>query len=313
MLEIYQIWRCQAIIEDISRETERICSAVAIEPILTYPETSLQRLITPSDYETLLVRWFPNTAQQTANIAFAEKDIREIVAILECGPNKEWSRIPRIYIILRMINHLDAIEGFIEESITDAWFPFTQTSLPHSLTSNSARLRFLEIQDDVFNTQALKLERAEAGHGHFRNQDDIPLRKIGDLGKGGSGFVERVLSTITHREYALKLLPRGKNFRRNKEVLRDFEKELHNMKRILQADGHHHIVSFVGSKKVHSRLGFIRHADYMRTGYTDPRYVCIVMSPVADYHLGELLEHPKIKDRRWRLRSYFGCLISALW
>ncbi|KAF1940702.1 kinase-like protein [Clathrospora elynae] len=244
------------------------------------------------DYdEDLLRQWFPATKQQAGQVSFTEKDIREIATLLERAGKNDWSLIPRIYVVLRKINQLDAIEIFIQQGVTDFWFPFTQRSLPAGLRSHSSRQEFLDFQELVCNTKALNLERADVGHGHFRLAREIPLRKIGDLGKGGSGVVNRVVSTITHREYALKLIPRGKTFQKDKQVLREFEKELSNLKRISQA--HRHIIDLVGS-------------------YTEPRYVGILMSPVADYNLAGMLEHPEIGDRCWSLRPYFGCLISAL-
>lgn len=149
---------------------------------------------------------------------------------------------------------------------------------------------FLEIQKIVCNTKALNLERAGALHGHFPDPSDIPLRKIGELGKGGSGFVERVISTVTHREYALKLIKRGETFRKDRQVLKDFENELSNLKKL--SFGHMHIIDLIGS-------------------YTEPKYVGILF-PVADCNLAVLLEQTNIDDWRWSLRSYFGCLTSAL-
>jgi hypothetical protein len=198
--------------------------------------------------EALFRRWFPTNEQQAERTSFTENDIREIATLLERSQKKQWSLIPRIYIVLRKIDRLEAIEGFISQGITDFWFPFTQRSLPQSLRSNSARLEFLAVQELVCNARALNLEREDAGHGHFREPSDIPLKKIGDLGKGGSGFVDRVVSTITHREYALKRIPRGRTFRKDKQILDDFEKELSNLKRLSQA--HCHIVDLVGSRTI---------------------------------------------------------------
>ncbi|KAF2031909.1 hypothetical protein EK21DRAFT_87723 [Setomelanomma holmii] len=170
---------------------------------------------------------------------------------------------------------------FVQQGITDIWFPFNQRSLPESLCGHSDRSDFLRSQKVVFNSRALHLEREDTGHGHFPNPDDIPLRKVGDLGKGGSGFVERVISTVTYREYALKRIRRGTTFRKDKKVLRDFEKELSNLKRLSR--GHVHIIELVGS-------------------FTDPRYVGILF-PVADCNLGEVLEEFALGDQQWSLRA----------
>jgi serine/threonine protein kinase len=240
--------------------------------------------------EDLLRRWFPETEKQTEPTSFTEKDIRDISSILERADKEAWSRIPRIYIVLRLINQLSAIDDFVRQDISDTWFPFTQRRLPDCLRGQSDRADFLEIQKLVCNTKALNLEKAGAHHGHFRDPSEIPLKKIGELGKGGSGFVERVISTVTHREYALKLIKRGETFRKDRKVLMDFENELSNLKKL--SLGHKHIIDLIGS-------------------YTEPKYVGILF-PVADCNLAVLLERAGIDDRRWSLRSYFGCLTSAL-
>jgi serine/threonine protein kinase len=240
--------------------------------------------------EDLLRHWFPTTEEQTGRKSFAEKDIREISSILERADKVCWSKIPRIYIVLRLIGQLDTIGSFVQEEISDTWFPFTPRSLPKGLREHSDRSCFLDQQRLVCNTKALNLERPDAGHGHFPDASEVPLKKVGELGKGGSGFVDRVVSTITHREYALKSIKRGQTFRKDKEVLRDFERELSNLKRLSRA--HKHIIDLIGS-------------------YTEPRYVCILF-PVADYNLSEFLAQTELHERRWSLRSYFGCLASAL-
>lgn len=240
--------------------------------------------------EGLLHHWFPPSGQDFEPRTFAEKDIREISAILERAGKPEWCRVPRLYIVLRLINKLDAIDSFVQQGVSDTWFPFDQRSLPERLHGHSDRASFLETQKVVCNTKALNLERTHAGHGHFPDPTEIPLRKVGDLGKGSSGFVERVVSTVTHREYALKRIRRGATFRKDKQVLRDFENELSNLKTLSR--GHIHIIEVMGS-------------------FTDPRYVGILF-PVADCNLAEILDHPDIQNQRWSLRAYFGCLASAL-
>jgi serine/threonine protein kinase len=178
----------------------------------------------------------------------------------------------------------------VQHGISDTWFPFEQRSLPESLHCHSDRTHFLKTQRLVCNTKALHLERTDARHGHFPDPDEIPLKKIGDLGKGASGFVERVISTVTHREYALKLIRRGTTFRKDKRVLKDFENELSHLKTLSR--GHIHIIDLIGS-------------------YTEPKYVGILF-PVAACNLAELLNDHDIRSRRWTLRTWFGCLTSAL-
>jgi serine/threonine protein kinase len=241
-------------------------------------------------HEELLQRWFPYSKERSEPTTFPEKDIRDISAILGRAGKLEWSRIPRLYIVLRLIDKLDTLEAFVQQGISDTWFPFDQRSLPECLHGLQNRAEFLEAQRLVCNTRALNLERADAGHGHFPDPSDIPLKKVGDLGKGASGFVERVVSTISHRESALKRIRRGTTFRKDKTVLQDFENELSTLKRLSQE--HLHIIELIAS-------------------FTEPKFVGLLF-PVADCNLAELMANPSISDQRWSLRTYFGCLASAL-
>ncbi|CAN9393932.1 unnamed protein product [Alternaria alternata] len=191
--------------------------------------------------DDLLRRWFPVNAEK-ASTPFTENDIRGIADVLtRCG-RERWSLVPRLYSILRKIDQLDAIDAFIDSDITDVYFPFTKSTLPEALRDLSARLRFLELQHLVYNKEALNLER-HAPHGHFSDYTEVPLKKVGELGKGGFGFVDHVVSTISHQEYARKLIPRGKTFKKDKQVLKDFTKELSNLKQL----SHKHLVELVGS------------------------------------------------------------------
>jgi hypothetical protein len=162
--------------------------------------------------EDRLRRWFPGDAEGAAK-HLNESDICGIAEVLTSSSRDTWSRIPRIYSILRKIGELDAIDAFIDDGFTDVSFPFSGTTLPEALRDHSARLRFLELQHLVYHTEALDLER-QARHGHFNDPRDVPLKKVGGLGKGGFGYVDRVVSTISHKEYARKLISRGKTLRK---------------------------------------------------------------------------------------------------
>jgi serine/threonine protein kinase len=237
--------------------------------------------------EELMQAWF---SKNVYNQRKAETDIRGIAEILERTANVSWSRIPRIYSVLRIIDQLQVIECFLTEGVSDVGFPFTSKSLPSSLLDHATRSAFLAAQELVFNTRAQDLERAQSRHGHFRDLSDIPFKKVEELGKGAYGFVDRVVSTISHKEYARKLIPRGKNFRKDKNVLLDFERELSNLKRI---STHKHIVQLVAS-------------------YTDPKYVGIITTPVADCNLHEYLQQQLDSGKRSFLRGFFGCLTTAV-
>ncbi|KAH7093401.1 hypothetical protein FB567DRAFT_173736 [Paraphoma chrysanthemicola] len=240
-----------------------------------------------ADLDKALGIWFP--PGQPAQSVFSESDIKEIVDTLRRHKQESWSRIPRIYITLRLTGHLDVIDIFLDTGTSDISFPFTPQTLPGTLKDVNARSDFIEKQVSVL-TKGLDLEKEHGKHRHLASTEDTPFEKIQELGKGGYGYVDRVRSNISYREYARKLIPRGRTFRKDKVVLRDFERELGTLKKL----AHRHIVELVGS-------------------YTDPKYVGLIMSPVADWNLDDFLDRDYIPPEDLSfLRTFYGCLAKAL-
>lgn len=239
--------------------------------------------------ELLFAPYLTSALDQRRRKRIPESDVRQVSDALRRMGEISWSRVPRIYTILRIIDQIQVIDSFVAQGVSDVWFPFTQKSLPDVLRNLSSRSEFLAAQDLVL-TKAFDLEREDGKHRHFASARDVPLRKIEELGKGGSGYVDRVVSTITHREYARKLIPRGRTFRKDVQILKAFERELGHLKRL----SHIHIVELVGS-------------------YTEPRFVGLIMSPVAECNLKDFLTQDPISsgDRSF-LRTFFGCLAEAL-
>jgi hypothetical protein len=173
---------------------------------------------------------------------FTEADLRGISHVLRRIGNEDWSRVPRLYATLRTIDQLSEIDCFLNQELNDVSFPFSNKTLPTSLRSQATRSDFLEAQTLVL-TKALKLEQDNCVHHHFSNSADLPFQTIAELGKGGFSYVDHVPSTISYKEYARKLIPRGRTFRKDRDVLKEFEKELTILKKL----SHEHIVELIGS------------------------------------------------------------------
>lgn len=241
-------------------------------------ERSLEHLLSPYQQDASGQR-----------VRLSESDVRRVSVALQYMGKDTWAKVPRLYVILRLVKQVSVIDTFLAQGVSDIWFPFSHKTLPDALQSASARFNFIDLQDVVL-TKAFDLEREDGRHRHFSRAEDVPLQKLGELGKGGFGYVDRVLSTITYREYARKTIPKGRTFKKNYQVLLDFERELNNLKKL----SHMHVVEFIGS-------------------YTDPKFVAILMSPVADYNLKDFLgQHSLTIGERSFLRTFFGCLTSAL-
>jgi serine/threonine protein kinase len=251
-------------------------------PINSLEDTVSRRL---SDF-------FTNGSQR--QIAYTDSEIQQ-VSLLLSQVNPQWSKIPRTYIVLRIIGCLDVFDAFIDLGFSDHWFPVTVRSLPLCLRP-SQRSQFVAAQDLVM-TKSMDLEKGEKGqHCYFREHEPLPFEIKRILGSGGFGQVDLVLSLISFREYALKRVSRSAVFsgrtiedvRRRTEYVKQFIAEIEILKRLK----HHHVVEFVGS-------------------YTDPKYMGLIMFPVADMDLSTYLVRADPAKHR-ELRTFFGCLARAL-
>jgi serine/threonine protein kinase len=205
-----------------------------------------------------------------------------------CNGDNTWNRVPRTYIILRVIGQLDVLDKFIELGFSDQWFPVTSKSLPQILSA-SIREKFVGVQDRVL-TKSIDLEKGESGrHRHFVKGELLPFKTKGILGTGGSGQVDRVVSLISYKEYARKSIPRKTIFGLKTAVaMKEFSDEVAVLKRLK----HRHMVEFIGS-------------------YTDAKYLALLMSPIAEMDLENYLQTMEANQAP-ELRTYFGCLASAL-
>ena len=93
------------------------------------------------------------------------------------------------------------------------------------------------------------------------------------------------------RQYARKQFIRKKNPKDDQYILKKFDEEITNLKRL----SHQHLVSLIGS-------------------YTDQKSVAYLMEPIADCNFMVYLCQSRtfIIERLPSLRNYFGCLASAV-
>ncbi|KAF2467139.1 kinase-like protein, partial [Lindgomyces ingoldianus] len=224
---------------------------------------------------------------QDSQESYTDSKINEISSLLKHS-NLQWSKVPRTYVVLRTIDHLNLLNDLIDAGFSDYWFPVTERNLPECL-SPSIRAKFFVAQRLVL-TNSMSLEKGEMGqHCHFKQGESPPFEPKEVLGNGGFSQVDKVLSLISFKEYARKRVLRSAAFRgRRIEDMKQFIAEINILKRLK----HHHIVKFVGS-------------------YTDPKYIGLIMSPVAEMDLGAYLTRATISNHP-ELRTFFGCLAGAL-
>lgn len=118
--------------------------------------------------------------------------------------------------------------------------------------------------------------------------DYFPSRRT--LDQGEFSTVDHVYSSLSLSQFARKRIHRGRSSKEDMKLLALFENELKAVKKM----SHRHIVKLVGS-------------------YTDPFWVGLIMTPVADADLEQYLALPDSSNMRKQcLRSFFGCLTMAM-
>lgn len=225
--------------------------------------------------------------RQAGNAKFTDQEINQISSLLRHS-HPRWSRVPRTYIILRTVGCLNLLDDFINLGFSDYWFPVTERNLPECLHA-SHRSEFVAVQEVVL-TKSIGLEKGDGGqHAQFRRGEALPFEERGILGSGGFGQVDKVLSLISFKEYARKRVSRKQAFGgRGTEAMKQFVAEIAILKRLK----HCHVVELLGS-------------------YTDPKYIGLIMSPVADIDLSTYLLQAD-SSKCGELRTFFGCLARGL-
>ncbi|KAH0548623.1 hypothetical protein GP486_007833 [Trichoglossum hirsutum] len=220
---------------------------------------------------------------------FSESEIQQISDLLS-RVNRSWSLVPRTYIVLRISGRLHHLDTFINLGYTDYLFPVSrEESLPRRLSYN-ARADFMKAQPTIL-TNAPDLEKGKEGkHQNFAGDQPLPFESRANLGVGSFGQVDKVVSVVSRKEYARRRIHRREIFEQAQMSMESYINELEVLKRIQ----HPHIVELVGS-------------------YTDPTFLGLIMSPVADCNLSEFfILIPTSLERTLLLRSFFGCLANAL-
>lgn len=204
---------------------------------------------------------------------------------------KDYGMRPRTLAVLRWIGCPEAIDGFVDDRLSDIALPYTERNLPRCVKGQQMRSKFLELQHYVLTNQAADLERPDGPHLNIEKSARTFFDVIKPLGSGGFGTVDHVVSRLSLQQYALKSIPRGQSFKRDRVAIRSFENELMSLKHL----SHKHLVKLIGS-------------------YTDQDHVGLLMTPIADMNLADYLSAPEqdCPDRKNCLRQFFGCLAAGV-
>lgn len=232
------------------------------------PSQTTERLATIFD-DVGLNRLFPKPGWADRH-SYSDAEFEEISTYLRNTGHRDWSVVPRIYTVLRLVGQLDLLGSFLEKDITDIWFPFSDNTLPKSL-KQPHRSEFLAIQEVVYS-KALRFERGSKldgksvnrKHAHFSRDEPLPFTVIANLGGGAHGIVDKVMSKLSNQEYARK------RFRRSAVVAKKDIKTFFNELKILKMLSHNHCVELVRCLifKVHGTDFIINWSFGGRSGVT---------------------------------------------
>ncbi|KAH6629571.1 kinase-like domain-containing protein [Boeremia exigua] len=211
---------------------------------------------------------------------------------------RPWWDSPRLYALLRMLRcDEDAILRFQNHNINDFWLPVDEDTFSSIRTNvdwdEFRRMQLYVLSDHDLMSEAELLETPNV-HRHLEYGEDF-FEEGRTLGEGTSARVFQVQHvSLDNRQgsfYACKRAIRGKG-RLQGDRVQLFIKELHILRRIQ----HPHTLRLVAS-------------------YTDYSNFALILSPVADESLKEMLENavvPLSSDEYILLRQSFACLVSAL-
>ena len=88
---------------------------------------------------------------------FKEDDILKIKGLLEQVGKPRWSERPRTYLVLWLIDEVQAMDGFVLEGLKDIHMPYTEERLPGCLISPGSRHAFLDKQLLVLSSRGADL------------------------------------------------------------------------------------------------------------------------------------------------------------
>lgn len=166
---------------------------------------------------------------------YTDAEFENIASYLRNTGHETWSRVPRIYTVLRLIDKVELVDTFLKHGMADIMFPFSPTNLPKALKQPHTN-QFLETQVAVYS-KALQLERgarlddqkSHRKHAHFSHSEPLPFKVKGNLGSGAHGIVDKVVSTLSYKEYARK---RFKRAALNKKDVQSFLNEVKILKEL---------------------------------------------------------------------------------
>ncbi|KAH7393594.1 hypothetical protein BKA64DRAFT_709932 [Cadophora sp. MPI-SDFR-AT-0126] len=228
-------------------------------------------------------------------VIISDHDIDEISACLKDLEHVKASARPRTYAVLYMMGRQDLLDVFVTFGLNDRSLPYLdRRALPSPLRRDAeVSQQFLDLQEHVISP-AYQLENDDTCKHVHLPAGDLFYKPCGRLGKGGEATVHKVRSVATGKYYARRRFRRRQDPEKDRQIQKDFEKEVAILKNL----DHAHLIKIVSS-------------------YTDPDYVAMILEPVASMSLKDYLSTrgaaaELFESEREQFRCYYGCLAHAL-
>jgi hypothetical protein len=235
-------------------------------------------------------------------------DIRKVLEEHEDPLITQFSDRPRLFTLLRMLEcDNNVLEEILSANVNDYCLPLNESIFKtlNALCNAKPWDEFRKAQRYLLSNPKLRsqesLDHNSQLHLHLENGKRT-FKDEKELDNGGTATVFRVqLTTFDNpdkgRLYACKRLTRDKRNKQEKH-LQPFMDELLILRKISHPDTviHPHMVRLVAS-------------------YTDLEDFALVLDPVADSSLKDVLHNPSTPlnlEISTNLRQWFGCLASAL-
>jgi len=251
--------------------------------------------INAQEIEALADEWFLAkllaifSSRSSAVQRITERELQAISAFLLYTNHKAWSRFPRLYCTLRMVEGLDQMDTLRNFVKSEFWLPLTDEDLQGMWAVSVTKPRFSDSAFLEKQNYALTPESDDniddGRHRHFLDNGDVPVIPIKTFQREVWGDLEQIQSTGSLKQYTRKTIRRSGLPNRVK-VKGEIE--------LLKTFSHVHVPRIVGT-------------------YITPELIGIISTPMADFTLQEYLElEPPALERDSLAPTFFGCLASAL-
>lgn len=122
--------------------------------------------ISPQQFEESIANLFSKASVQDMGIKrpYSDDLVVRVTELLSAVGKDRWSARPRTYLVLRLIDEIRLMDELILDGFKDIDFPYTDASLPPSITKNGVQREFLRAQRYVLSERLADLVRGGKHH-----------------------------------------------------------------------------------------------------------------------------------------------------